>query len=172
MSIFNLILPTWLEPTPPPVVEHTISKYPASYTTSGSIQGTRYQNAIGKGADTAAVSGNDYSKSSSSTASINYAFDFSEIPDTATIKSMTLQAKGHCESTSQSSEKAELQVYSGNTAKSAAISFTSTSAQTLTIDFTGYTFTVAELKAAVLRFTIGYYGGLVNGATWTVTYEA
>lgn len=169
MSIFNLILPTWLEPTPPPVVEHTISKYPASYTTSGSISGTGYQNAIGKGADTAAVSGNDYASSWGSTATIDYSFDFSEIPDTATIKSMTLQAKGHCESTSSS--KAELRVYSGSTAKSAAISFTSTSAQTLTIDFTGYTMTVAELKAAVLRFTIGYYGGLVNGATWTVTYE-
>ena len=172
MSIFNLILPTWLEPTPPPVVEHTISKYPASYTTSGSISGTRYKNAIGNGADTAAASGNDYASSSGSTASINYAFDFSEIPSTATIKSMTLQVKGHCESTSSSSEKAELRVYIGYTPKSAAISFTSTSAQTLTIDFTGYTMTVAELKAAVLRFTIGYYGGLVNGATWTVTYEA
>ena len=172
MSIFNLILPTWLEPTPPPVVEHTISKYPASYYTYGSINGTRYQNAIGKGADTTAANGNDYASSSGSTAYIDYSFDFSEIPDTATIKSMTLQAKGHCESTSQSSEKAELRVYVGTTAKSAAISFTSTSAQTLTIDFTGYTMTVAELKAAVLRFTIGYYGGLVNGATWTVTYEA
>lgn len=172
MSVFNMILPTWLEPTPAPVTEYTISKYPASYTTSGSINGTKYQNAIGKGADTTAVSGNDYASSSGSTAYINYAFDFSEIPSDATIKSMTLQAKGHAESTSSSSRKSELQVYSGSTAKSAAVSFTSTSAQTLTIDFTGYTMTVAELKAAVLRFTIGYYGGLVNGATWEVTYEA
>ena len=72
MSIFNLILPTWLEPTPPPVVEHTISKYPASYYTYGSINGTRYQNAIGKGADTTAANGNDYCRIESSGTPIHY----------------------------------------------------------------------------------------------------
>ena len=31
--------------------------------------------------------------------------------------------------------------------------------------------TRAELQNAILRFTIGYYGGKVVGATWTVTYS-
>ena len=33
------------------------------------------------------------------------------------------------------------------------------------------TWTAAELQDAILRFTIGYYGGAVSGAVWTVTYE-
>lgn len=171
MSIFNLILPTWLEPTPPPVVEHTISKYPASYTTSGSISGTRYKNAIGKGADTAAVSGNDYASSSGSTAYINYAFDFSEIPDNAVIKSMSVSVKGHRESTSQGT--AALVVYHTGTNHdySAVANFTSTSQEVLKMNIKELP-TRQDLRQMVLRFTIGYYGGLVNGATWTVTYEA
>ena len=27
------------------------------------------------------------------------------------------------------------------------------------------------MQDAILRFTVGYYGGLVCGITWTVTYE-
>ena len=101
---------------------------PASYTTSGSISGSRYQSTVGCGVDNpSSQTGNDYCSSSGSTATIYYKFDFSEIPDNATIESMTVQAYGHLESTSNSSEKAELNVYSGTTAKGTAISYTSTS---------------------------------------------
>jgi hypothetical protein len=31
--------------------------------------------------------------------------------------------------------------------------------------------TRSELQNAILRFTIGYYGGKVVGATWTVAYS-
>ena len=47
--------------------------------------------------------------------------------------------------------------------------FSSTSAQTVTL--TTGTWTRSEIDHLVLRFTIGYYGGLVNGATVTVTYN-
>lgn len=166
-----MILPTWLEPTPPPVVEHTISKYPASYTTSGSIRGTKYQSAIGKGADTAAVSGNDYASSSGSTAYINYAFDFSEIPDNAVIKGMSVSVKGHRESASQGTASLVIYHTGTNHNYSTVTSFTSTSAQVLEMNITELP-TRQDLRQMALRFTIGYYGGLVNGATWTVTYEA
>lgn len=149
----------------------TISAVPASYTTSGSISGTRYQSTVGHGIDNpSSQTGSDYCNSNGSTATIYYRFDFDDIPDNATIESMTVQAYGHLESTSQSSEVARLNTYYGTTAKGTQISYTSTSNQTLTI--TPGNWTVAELKDdARVGFTIGYYGGLTTGITWTVTYS-
>lgn len=147
-----------------------ISSYPVSYTTSGSLRGTNYQNAIGKGADTAAASGNDYCSSRNSYAYVYYTFDFSSIPNGANIISVACQVKGHAENTSQSSERARCQLYVGtSTAKGSYSDFTSTSAQTLTL--TTGTWTYEEVQDMTLCFTMGYYGGLVNGATVTVTYE-
>lgn len=147
-----------------------ISSYPVSYTTSGSLRGTNYQNAIGKGADTAAASGNDYCSSRNSYAYVYYTFDFSSIPNGANIISVACQVKGHAENTSQSSERARCQLYVGtSTAKGSYSNFTSTSAQTLTL--TTGTWTYEEVQDMTLCFTMGYYGGLVNGATVTVTYE-
>lgn len=145
----------------------TATSYPVSYTTSGTINGTRYKNAIGKGADTSAVSGNDYATSSGSTAYINYKFEFEGVPNNATIDSVTCEVKGHLENTSRST--ANLQMYHGSTAKGTQTKFTSTSAQTITVSCG--TWTRSEIDDMYLRFTIGYYGGLVNGATVTVTYS-
>lgn len=148
----------------------TIEKYPASYTTSGSISGTNYTYCIGKGSDTSSSSGNDYaSGGSSSTAYINYSFDFSDIPEDATIDSVSVTVKGHCENANQSSERAELQLYSGNSTKGSMSEFTSSSDTIITM--TPGTWTRAELQNAILRFTIGYYGGKVVGATFEVTYS-
>ena len=146
----------------------TVTSYPTAYDVSGSISGTHYQQCIGQGLDNS-VSGNDYCSSSGSTAHIDYSFDLSDVPAGATIQSVTVQVKGHCESTSSSSEVATLQLYSGTTAKGSEAEFTSTSDQTVTM--TPGTWTAAELHDATLRFTIGYYGGAVSGAEWTVTYE-
>lgn len=147
-------------------VQKTTSSYPTAYTTSGTINGTHYKNAIGKGADTSAVSGNDYSNGgSSSTAYVAYSFEF-DIPSSATIDSVECQVKGHAENTSRST--ANLQLYAGSTAKGSVSKFTSTSAQTVTL--TTGSWTRSEIDNMTLRFTMGYYGGLVNGATVTVTY--
>jgi hypothetical protein len=79
----------------------TIERYPASYSTSGSISGSNYTYCIGKGSDTSSSSGNDYaSGGSGSTAYINYSFDFSDIPEDATIDSVSVKVKGHCENAS------------------------------------------------------------------------
>ena len=150
------------------VVQKSTYSYPTAYNTSGTINGTRYRNAIGKGADTEAVSGNDYSNGgSSSTAYIEYSFEFEGIPDDADIVSVECQVKGHLENTSRST--ANLQLYAGTTAKGSVSKFTSTSAQTVTL--TTGSWTRSEIDSMKLRFTIGYYGGLVNGATVTVTYS-
>lgn len=144
----------------------TVSQAPASYTTSGSISGTRYQGAIGHTVENPGTqTGNDYCSSSGSTATIYYHFDFSELPENATISSMSVQAYGHLENASQSNEVARLNTYYGTTAKGTQTEFTSSSNQTVTI--TPGTWTAAELRSdARVGFTIGYYGGLVTGITW------
>lgn len=149
----------------------TLSQAPASYTVSGSISGTRYQDTVGHTVDNpSSQSGNDYCSSNGGTATIYYHFDFSDLPDNATITSMTVQAYGHLENSSNSGEVAELNVYNGTTAKGTAVSYTSTSSQTRTIS--PGTWTVAELKEdPCVGFTIGYYGGLTTGITWTVAYD-
>ena len=149
----------------------TIEQAPASYTTSGSISGTRYASAIGHTVENPSTqTGNDYCSSSGSTATIYYHFDFTDIPEEATINSMNVQAIGHLESTSQAREVAELNTYYGTTEKGTQTEFTTTTAQTITIN--PGTWTTAELREdARVGFTIGYYGGLVTGITWSVTYS-
>lgn len=146
----------------------TISAVPASYTTSGSISGNKYQHTVGCGVDNpSGQTGNDYA--SSNEAIIYYHFNFDDIPDNATITSMTVQAYGHLESTSNNSEVAELNTYYGTTAKGTVTKYTSTSSQIKTIPAGNWT--VAQLKDdARVGFTIGYYGGLTTGITWEVTY--
>lgn len=147
----------------------TLTAAPSSYTTSGSISGTRYQSAIGHTVeDPASQTGNDYCSSSGSTATIYYKFDFSDIPENATIVSMSVQAIGHLESTSQAREVAELNTYHGTTAKGTQTEYTTTSNQIVTI--APGTWTRSELDDARVGFTIGYYGGLTVGITWSVTY--
>lgn len=149
----------------------TIAAVPASYTTSGSISGTRYQSTVGHGVDNpSSQTGNDYCGSSGSSATIYYRFNFDDIPDNATITSMTVQAYGHLENVGYSSEIAELNTYYGTTAKGTQVSYTAASSQLITINPGSWT--VAELKSdARVGFTIGYYGGLTTGITWTVEYS-
>lgn len=112
----------------------TVSAVPASYTTSGSISGTRYRNTVGCGVDNpSGQTGNDYCGSSGSTATIYYHFNFDDIPDEATITSMTVRAYGHLENASQSNEVARLNTYYGTTAKGTVTEYTSTSNQIKTI---------------------------------------
>lgn len=151
----------------------TLEKYPATYTvTSGSINNTNYQQAIGKpAASTSAQISNYYaSGSSGSTAILEYTFDFSSLPKNLTIVSIRFFAKGHIESTSNSSEQFDMQLYSGNVAKGSSQTFTSTS--DAIIEFTNPgTWTYEELQNAKLEITIGYYGGALSGATFEVVYE-
>lgn len=143
-----------------------VSSYPTAYATSGSISGTRYRNCIGKGSS-ATATGNDYCGSRNSTATITYSFDFSSIPEEAVIESVSVVVGGHLENANSST--ATLQLKSGSTNKGTATKFTSTSKQLVTVS--AGTWTRAELQDAKLAFTIGYYGGLVNGVDWTVVYS-
>lgn len=147
----------------------TVTSTPSSYATSGSITGTYYQSTIGKDHNTADTTGNNYCSSSGSTAYISYSFELPDIPSGATITNVSCKVKGHCESTTSSSEKATVQLYAGTTAKGTSVDFTSTTDSIVDVD--GGTWTRSELDSLTLRFTIGYYGGNVSGATLSVTYE-
>lgn len=145
---------------------------PASYTTDGSISGTYYQSAVGQGSDTSSSSGgNNYaSGGSSSTAHIDYSFDVSGIPSNATITAISCSVKGKAESsTMDSSHFAKVCLYLDGTAIGEEAQFSSTSDAVITATATSLP-NVSELDGLTLRFSIGYYGGNVVGATLSITY--
>ena len=148
----------------------TIEATAESQTHSGIQSGSSYaEYAIGRSAE------EPYSSTSNMYASdegyVDYAFDFSAIPADAEIESVEVRVYGHRESsTTDSTHIANVQLYSGSNAKGSDQDFTSTSNQLITISNPG-TWTRTELQYAILRFTVGYYGGLICGITWEVTYR-
>ena len=151
----------------------SLEKTAESQTHSGISSGSSYaEYAIGRTAEDPYSSTNNMYASSGSTGHVDYAFDFSDIPAGVSIQSVEVKVYGHREnSTVDSSHVANIQLMSGSTNKGDDQNFTSTSNQLITISNPG-TWTRDELQSAVLRFTVGYYGGLVCGITWTVTYES
>lgn len=144
-----------------------------SQTHSGIQSGSSYaEYAVGRTAEDPYSSTSNMYASSSSTGHVDYAFDFSAIPAGATIQSISVKVYGHRENSSiDSTHVANIQLMSGTTTKGDDQDFTSTSNAMITISNPG-TWTREELQSAVLRFTVGYYGGLVCGITWTVEYES
>lgn len=151
-------------------VDETISRTAESETHSSIQSGSSYASyAVGHTAENPYYStSNMYA---SNTGHVDYSFDFSDIPSGATISSVSVKVAGHRESsTTDSTHIANVQLMSGNTNKGDDQDFTSTSNHVITLSNPG-TWTRAELQNAKLRFTVGYYGGLVTGITWNVTYE-
>lgn len=155
------------------VLSGTVEQYPIRYASGGSIQsGAQYLGAaVGHSAESpSAVTSNTYS-SNGSTGYADYFFNFSSIPDSAKIDSIIVRVYGHRESTSvDSTHKAEIQLYSDNTAKGTAQEFTSTGNSIMTLSDVG-TWTREELLSAKVRFTVAYYGGCVGGITWIVNWS-
>lgn len=146
----------------------------ANFYQSSSTTGTSWlEYAIGHSAESpysTSNTNNTYVKPEGQTGWINYNFDFSMIPSTATINSVNVKVYGARENaTVDSSHVARFQCYSGNTAKGEIQNFTSTSNGAVTVSNVG-TWTANELHSAQLRFEIGYYGGRMLGITWTVVY--
>ena len=149
----------------------TIEKYPESATTTSIQSGTSYaQYAVGHSAEDPYSSTNNMYASQSTIGHAAYTFDFSDIPENATITNVTVRCNGHRESSSVSSTYvARVELYSGSTQKGSTYELTSTSNYTFEVPDVG-TWTRAELQEAELWFLVGYYGGLLCGATWEVTY--
>ena len=149
----------------------TVSKAAESQTNSGIQSGSSYASyAVGRTAEDPYSSTSNMYASSNSNGYVDYSFDFSDIPSGVDISSVEVKVYGHRESSSTgTSYVAKIGLYSDSTLKSTEQEFTSTSDQLITINNPG-TWTRDELQDAKLRFTVGYYGGLVCGITWNVSY--
>lgn len=116
-----------------------------------------------------------YSSSSNMYASdlgyAEYSFDFSAIPSNAIIEGIEVRAYGHRESaTIDSSHVSQCVIYNGSTAISDEVDFPSTSSTMITIEATSLP-TRSQMSNVTLRHNVGYYGGLVLGISFVVTYS-
>lgn len=145
----------------------SIEVYPADFTSKNMNSSSHASDCIGVSADNGTSTQNMYSSGSSTTGVVEYSFDLSGVPSSATVESVECRVKSHEENASRSTMT--LQLYSGSTAKGSqtTVSGTSNTIYTLT---TG-SWTRAELDDLVLHTEYGYYGGLVAGATLTITYS-
>lgn len=152
----------------------TITATPDDVTTSGIQSGSSYaEYAVGHSAESPSSSGtssNMYA-SSSSTGYAAYSFDFSGIPSNATIEDIEVRCYGHRESnTISSTYVSQCVLYSGSTAISDEVDFPSTNNSTITVRPTIIP-TRSALDNITLRHYVGYYGGLVLGISFVVTYS-
>lgn len=141
-------------------------------TTSGIQSGSSYaQYAVGRSAENPYSSTNNMYASQSSTGYAAYSFDFSDIPSNATIEAIEVRCYGHRESSTISSTYvSQCVLYNGSTAISDEVDFPSTSDSMITV--TPETLpSRAELDNVTLRHYVGYYGGLVLGISFEVTYS-
>lgn len=141
-------------------------------TTSGIQSGSSYaEYAVGHSAESPYSSTNNMYASQSSTGYAAYSFDFSDIPSNATIEDIEVRCHGHRESSTISSTYvSQCVLYQGTTAISDEADFPSTSSSIITL--TPNTLpTRSQLDNVTVRHYVGYYGGLVTGISFVVTYS-
>lgn len=156
----------------------TKTAYPSGLVASladGSI--TNQNNPVGKDSSNTTYAQCYLRMGSSSDSYMTYGFDLSDIPDGATIVSVSCTAKAYISNTNSSRiTTRQIQMFSGSTAKGTASTIsTSTTAITMSVG----TWTLAELRNARIRIyakrgssstTTNYYLRFY-GATLTVVYE-
>lgn len=155
------------------VTGETVTAVPSAVTTDGIQSGSSYaEYAVGHSAESPSSSGtssNMYA-SSGSTGYAEYSFDFSDIPSGVEISAIEVRAYGHRESsTIDSTHVSSVAIYQNGTAISDAEDFPSTSASIITV--TPNTLP-SSMDGVTVRHTVGYYGGLVTGISFEVTFEA
>ena len=150
----------------------TVTIVPDNVTTSMIQSGSSYaQYAIGHSAESPYSSTNNMYASQSSTGYAAYSFDFSDIPSNATIESIEVRCYGHRESSTISSTYvSQCVLYQGSTAISDKVDFPSTSNSMITLE-PNSTITRSQLDNVTVRHYVGYYGGLVLGISFQVTYS-
>ncbi len=146
----------------------TIDAYAASYTkTNINSSSSALENCIGVSAENGSSTSNVYSSGSSTTGIVDYSFDLSGIPSGVTVSSVSLVIKAHEENASRS--VCTVQLYAGSTAKGSLTTVSGTSNALYTVDCGSWT--RSELDSLIMRLSLGYYGGLIAGATLTIVYE-
>lgn len=154
--------------------ESTGTFTPNDVTTSGIQSGSSYaEYAIGHSAESPSSSGtssNMYA-SSGSTGYAAYSFDFSAIPSNAVIEDIEVRCYGHRENSNiDSTHVSRCILYQGSTPISENVDFPSTSNSLISVVPTDMP-TRSELDNVTLRHYVGYYGGLVLGISFEVTYS-
>lgn len=150
----------------------TVTVTASDYDTADIQSGSSYASyCIGHTAESPSSSGTSSNMYASDTGYASYSFDFSDIPSGATIEDIEVRCYGHRENNAiDSSHISQVQLYRGSTAISDAVDFPSTSNSIITV--TPDTMpTRSELDNVTLRHTVGYYGGLVLGISFEVTYS-
>lgn len=152
----------------------TLTLTAESETTSGVQSGSSYASyCIGYTAENPSTSGtssNMYA-SSGSTGYAEYSFDFSDIPSNATIEDIEVRVYGHRENASIDSTHVSLcALYQGGSAISNEVDFPSTSNSIITVVPNSMP-TRSALEYVTLRHYVGYYGGLVLGISFEITYS-
>lgn len=167
-----------VEQVPDATIDTEFSDSGGAFYISSSSSTTDYlEYACGHSAESpgTATSTNTYVKGNASgnttTGTVIYSFDFSEIPASATIVDVDVRA--YCareNSTIDSTHVCRAAVYSGSTLKGAEQDVSGTNYHIHTMSNVG-TWTWAELQSATFHFTLGYYGGRIAGITFEVSYE-
>lgn len=139
--------------------------YPEDFTSQNMNSTSNLSACIGKSAEEGTSTSNVYSSGQSTTGIVNYTFAI-DIPSSAVISSVSCSVKAHEENASRSTCK--LQLYSGSTAKGSATTVNGTSNAIYNLN-TG-TWSRAEIDNLTLRMSVGYYGGLIAGATLIIAY--
>ena len=145
----------------------SLERYPETYEASHMSSTSNLSACIGISADEGTATSNVYSSGQSTTGTVDYSFDLSDIPSNATISSVACEVKAHEENASRSS--CILQLYANGTAKGSATTVSGTSNEIYNLSTGSWTRT--ELNSLTLRMSVGYYGGLIAGATLTIVYE-
>lgn len=140
--------------------------------TSGIQSGSSYaQYAVGHSAESPYSSTSNMYASSGSTGYAEYSFDFSDIPSNATIENIEVRCHGHRESSTISSTYvSKCALYLSGSEASEEVEFPSTSASIITLEPNTLP-TRAQLDNMTVRHFVGYYGGLVTGISFEVTYS-
>lgn len=152
--------------------ESTMTFAPDDVATSGIQSGSSYaEYAVGHTAESPYSSTSNMYASSGSTGIAEYSFDFSDIPSDAVIEDIEVRCHGHRESSTISSTYvSKCALYLNGSEASEEVDFPSTSASIITLKPTT-TPMRAQLDNMTVRHFVGYYGGLVTGISFVVTYS-
>lgn len=152
--------------------ESAMTFAPDDVATSGIQSGSSYaDDAVGHTAESPASTTSNMYASSGSTGYAEYSFDFSDIPSNAVIEDIEVRCHGHRESSTISSTYvSKCALYLNGSEASDEVEFPSTSSSIITL--TPNTLpTRAQLDNMTVRHFVGYYGGLVTGISFVVTYS-
>lgn len=152
--------------------ESAMTFAPDDVATSGIQSGSSYaEYAVGHTAESPYSSTSNMYASSGSTGYAEYSFDFSDIPSNAVIEDIEVRCHGHRESSTISSTYvSKCALYLNGSEASDEVEFPSTSSSIITLTPNSLP-TRAQLDNMTVRHSVGYYGGLVTGISFEVTYS-